>query len=228
MSKKKKIIFTIVAIVIIAAIAVAAVFLIKKSHQPKLENKAPVFTDLGKYDKCVTDMYSADLEKNKKEIESACKLEEDFFKDPNDAKNFSNFLKAATEWKTLGDNIHQQKFYNRSIDMYKYRIDNIQDNSFLVRWNVYDLYLTMRDYKSAEPNIIRAKELNNMEAQPYLALVELYRYNMKDTKTADDIIKVYDEALTNVVVGHESIVDGFKEYMESIGRSGEVDGHLKK
>ena len=112
--------------------------------------------------------------------------------------------------------------------MYKYRIDNIQDNSFLVRWNVYDLYLTMRDYKSAEPNIIRAKELNNMEAQPYLALVELYRYNMKDTKTADDIIKVYDEALTNVVVGHESIVDGFKEYMESIGRSGEVDGHLKK
>lgn len=90
------------------------------------------------------------------------------------------------------------------------------DKSYLPYLNAGNVYRAMGEYGKAEARYRIAITLSPGEPANYIALVELYRYYEK--KSEEEVIKVFDEALSRLVES-DPILVAYAGYLRDTGRT---------
>ncbi|OGL72388.1 hypothetical protein A3F28_01170 [Candidatus Uhrbacteria bacterium RIFCSPHIGHO2_12_FULL_57_11] len=129
--------------------------------------------------------------------------------------NPEGFLTAGLAWKSIGDSTGERQFIERALAVYEKGVLLFGDRNAVVVLDAANLNRQLGDYARAEKLYRDAISVNPGGADAYLALVDLYRYDLK--KDSKDIIDVYRQALATVVENPE-IVQHLAFYLKDVGR----------
>jgi tetratricopeptide (TPR) repeat protein len=177
--KKNLIIIGLIALVIVLIIGIGAYFL--SSRNTNQEN-----TDLEK------------LRVEKPELSSLIDEVEKWSKALiQDSENFEYYVSLGLAWKALGDATKEPKYYEEALDVYNEIVEKSDRTNSLYLHNAGMILKKMNRFDDAEKYFQEALEINPGDAMLYIALVELYEYNMKKPK--EDIIAVYDQGIENII-----------------------------
>lgn len=141
----------------------------------------------------------------------AVSAEEKIKKNTDDSEMY---LDAGWAWKSLGDQTNDARYYDLSAEIYRKGTEKFGKGNYIFWLNLGNLKIIAGKYDDAEKAYRGGLENLPKEPQLYLALVELYRYNLH--KSADDIVKIYEEALNNIPA-KEQILNSYAPYLKEIG-----------
>ncbi|OGF30608.1 hypothetical protein A2533_03220 [Candidatus Falkowbacteria bacterium RIFOXYD2_FULL_35_9] len=132
------------------------------------------------------------------------------------------YLNVAFEWESLGGLELKDEFYQRAVDIYRAFEDKYHDESYTVKWNMAHLYIDLKDYTKAEEYFKKAIVANNADAEPYVALLNLY---LQDNLPANyrSVKELLDFAQENVSINREFFLDRYLKYLEKIGETAKAD-----
>jgi len=176
----KKIIFAILALIIIAA--AGWYFFSWKNQNINLEKIKSAYPDLAVYVDNVTKA-QASLSENKDEIE--------------------NYVVLGLNWKTLADWSQKEdpenykNYYREALKTYQAGIEKSLRKNTLLMTNAASMAKYLGDYKLAEDYYKEAISIAPGDESYYISLAELYEYQMKKSK--EEVLAVYDEGLKWVI-----------------------------
>ena len=126
--------------------------------------------------------------------------EEKIRKDPDD---YEAYLEAGLAWKSLGDRTENKVFYQKAKEIYQKQIEAFPEY-WVPWWNLATLQKKLGEYLEAEESFQKAIEVAPGEGMIYLALIDLYRYNLKGLEK--ELEPIYEEALRRVVQNTDIVV----------------------
>lgn len=148
------------------------------------------------------------------EFSNLAKAEEFQKKHPDDPQGY---LSVGLVWKTFGDATGDRRYYTRSRDTYMRGVELFGEKNTIVTLNAAHLEKILGNYTHAEELYKMIIRVNPGQTEPYIELVELYRYNMADTRTDRDIINTYREGLAKVLTNGD-IVQSLAYYLKDMKR----------
>lgn len=129
------------------------------------------------------------------------KVEEYQVKHPDDVQGY---LSTGLVWKEFGEATGNQRYFERSRAAFERGVELFGDRNTVVLLNAGNMASQLKDYRRAEELYQQATRVNPGQSEPYLALVDLYRYHLPE-RGDRAIIDTYRTALTNVLLNSEIV-----------------------
>jgi tetratricopeptide (TPR) repeat protein len=129
-----------------------------------------------------------------------------------------NYVQAGFYWKSIADATKEEMFYQRALDTYLSAIKNA-DKSSVVYTSAGNIYRVFKKSDEAEEMYRKSLEMTPGEAELYIRIVELYRYDMN--KNPEDILAVYEEGFKRILSPTPLLVNK-ATYLRDIGRKDEA------
>lgn len=132
------------------------------------------------------------------------------------------FVRAALEWKTIGEAIVAQdprsKKYalRQALHYYELAIEKFGETNAMLFGSVGDVYKSLEEYEEAEKYYTQAIQLEPGNPLHYTKLAELYQYRLQ--KPPEEVLAVYARALDRLIYGGDAILRTRAVYYEELGR----------
>jgi tetratricopeptide (TPR) repeat protein len=133
-------------------------------------------------------------------------------------KTTYNYVQAAFYWKTIADVTKEEMFYQRALDTYLLAIKKAEKSS-VVYTSAGNIYRILKNPSKAEEMYRMALEMTPGEAELYIRLAELYRYDMN--KSVDDVLKIYEEGMKKIVAPAPLLISK-AAYLRDVGKKDEA------
>lgn len=154
-------------------------------------------------------------EQMKDDFGAAKKAEADIVANPD---NLNAYIRAGFSWKVLGEATKQDIFFERSLDAYLRATKQFGMQYYMPYMNAGNIYRIRNDFEKTEEMYKKALEITPGEADLYVRLAELYRFDLK--KSPEEILAVYDNGV-NRVLNTMPIAISKAAYLRFIGRKEE-------
>ena len=129
------------------------------------------------------------------------------------------YIDIGLKWKTIGELSNQNVFFEKSLAIFERGIKKVGQKNILFYLDAGKIAERLGDFSKAENYYNNAIEIGPNYNDGYLALAELYQLKMK--KTTDEIIKVYDDGLKNVVRDGQLTLEK-ASYLRKVGKNKEA------
>ncbi|QQS60683.1 tetratricopeptide repeat protein [Candidatus Falkowbacteria bacterium] len=133
-----------------------------------------------------------------------------------EVKQYEQYLKDASPLILAGDNGNKES-YLKAIELYEKAAAIGNNNVWIPFLNIGNIYKKMGEYDKAEEAYNKALEISKYGSETvYLQKIDLYQYYLK--KSNEDVIKIYEEALSTLVE-NGNIVVRYSGFLRDIGEN---------
>lgn len=130
--------------------------------------------------------------------------------------NYDDYNKAGFAWKSLGEYTKDERFFNRSAEIYMFAGKKFKAMAIYQPYqNAANVYITLKKYSQAEDALKKGINLAKEVGFLYVSLADLYEYQMN--KTSDEIIAVYVSALSEKINQPDVIYSFYAAYLRRAG-----------
>ncbi len=150
-------------------------------------------------------------ERTKRDYEKIVERKDKIKKDPQDIVQYTGL---AFSWKSIGDTLNDKKYYKKALEWALEGLDRSPRHAIL-NMNTGNLYRELSEYEKAEKYYRKAIESAPGDPQMYLALIDLYKYNLK--KPEAEIVKVYQDGLARLI-NTLPLLNSFAAYLRDTGQ----------
>lgn len=147
----------------------------------------------------------------------------DIFKDLGIAEEYlaehpddpQGLISTGLVWKTFGEATGERRYFERSRQEFERAAALFGDKNTTVLLNAANANRHLGNYEASERYLNKAIAVNPALSEPYLGLIELYRYNLK--RGDREIINTYREAIDKVFQ-NVSVVHSLAFYLKDMQR----------
>ncbi len=133
-----------------------------------------------------------------------------------EVKQYEQYLLDASPLILAGDNGDRES-YLKAIELYEKAAAIGNNNVWVPFLNIGNVYKKMGEYDKAEEAYNKALEISKYGSETvYLQKIDLYQYYLK--KSNEDVIKIYEEALSTLVE-NGNIVVRYSGFLRDIGEN---------
>lgn len=134
----------------------------------------------------------------------------------NGSEKYDDYNQAGFWWKSLGEYTKDEKYFNRSAEIYIFAGKKFEAKSIYQPYqNAANVYIILKKYSFAEDALKNGISLAKEVGSLYVALADLYENQM--AKNSDEIIAVYEMALIEKTKQPDVIYPIYAYYLRRAG-----------
>lgn len=127
-------------------------------------------------------------------------------------ESVEGYLASGQAWKTFGEATGDRRYFERSRNVYARGVRAFGEQNTVILLNAGNMEEYLENFLRAEELFKQAVRINPGQTEPYLELVDLYRYHMPERGDAA-IRAAYRQALDSVLT-NASIVHSLAFYLK--------------